>query len=526
MIGGSSLIFVFRLFGRQIYKNLRGLGYPCDFGNTSKRTLLHLFACYKAYWDIFGLNQFQNWEETYCSRLITGLTNSSNMYVFSLSGNLWNCFKSFMLEEFSSMWVTEKDDYVSAHLPQPTISPTMTGVYGVADATPSVALGQDGLSDSVIRQTDTSGQNSRQPDLGEGDGHAYMNIVTHSHLDSEALKRLYKRTNSNTLLGREIAKLMQSRGLGTYMQRTRTNMIGETTLTLDIGPVFSTSDTYNEATDEGANVGDYAGRGVGYRKDDKPMFCKTDSFCFVIVLTAVTADSGYSQGEDVTTACVEPDDFYQPDYEALGQELHPKSVVVSTSDGVVIDDVEDDQGQWVPSILTAGSEESFGYATRYSGWKVGRSCSNGAFALASTRDSFTPFIGDKLIYPEERFDVLDVKQTEVHPKSSDGAKVYRSWRLLAFDNLPVAGNFWRFLMRYPWVQNLLRIFRNKGKQYVGQLLSSVSNLDLFEKVYLMPENYMIFDDFWVKCWAPMLPIAETYGTIDPDKKALEYIERA
>lgn len=517
----------FRLssFGRQIFKNLKALGYPMNLGNTSARSLLPMFAAYKAYWDIFGLNQFQNWEETNCARLITYFTNQTgnNLYAFNLSGTPWNTFKAFILDEFAQMWVTEKDDYISAHLPQPTISPVMSGLYGVNDAAPindNTTVGGV-LTENVIHQTDTSSSNGQMPQqsgqVRDPNGHAYMNIIQHSHLDSEALKRLYKMTNRNTMLGREIAKLMESRGLGMYMQRSRVNMIGETTLSLNVDAVFSTSDTYNDATGDGAVVGDYAGRGVGYRKDEKALFCKTDSFCFVIVLTAVTADCGYSQGEDMTTRCITADDFFQPAFEALGQELHEKSVVCGNSDGVY--------SRYENGAVELGedwSSRSFGYATRYSGWKVGRSCSNGGFALASERDNFIPFIGDKLMFPEERFDLVD---PDAGHAVSD-AVVVRSFKMFSFDQMPVAGNAWRFLMRYPWMQNLLRFFRNKGKQYVGAILKSGESFDVLEKVYLMPENYMIFDDFWVKCWAPMLPIAETYGTIDPDKKELEFVDRA
>lgn len=515
----------FRLssFGRQLFKLIRGLGYPTDFGNSSHRSLLPLFATYKAYWDIFGLNQFQNWEETYCSRLITLLSNYSNqayldLSIFNIPNDIWTLFRNFVFNELGNMWVTEKDDFVSAHLPQSVISPKLTGVYGKGN----LEAYEGEFSDNMVKQVDTSSSDSTPVGEMDSSGHAFINYVNHSHLDSEALKRLYKMTNRNTMLGREIAKLMEARGLGLYMQRTRTNMIGETSMTLDISPVFSTSDTYNEATDEGANIGDYSGRGVGYSKSDKPMFCKTESFCYVIILTAVTADSGYSQGEDITTSAVDADGFYQPEFEDLGQEIHEKSVVVASSDGVIVDR----NGSNQPYIVTKGLSKSFGFASRYSGWKVGRSCSNGGFALASERDNFIPYIGDKLIFPEERFDLWNKTLSELSESLDAHADIYDSWRLLSADNLPTAGNAWRFLMRYPWMQNLLRIFRNTGRKYVGSILSSSSSLELFERIYLLPENYMIFNDLWVKAWCPMLPIAETYGTIDHDKKELEFVDRA
>lgn len=531
-----SCAWAFRLssWGQSFYKNLRALGYDVNLDDDTPCSLVPLIAAYKAYWDIFGLNMWQNWETTAAARLIEIYTNwsTSNFDVWSNNNTAgWNAFKSFIFDEFGAMWLTEKNDFVSAHLPQPTISPEATqsvlsvgSLLGISDV--------KGFSgQSIDSNSDTRGYNSLQPSYSHADGHAKTKDINHGALDSELLKRLYKWTNRNTVLGRKIADLMRAQGLGMYMERTRVNYIGDTEVPLDVKRVTSQSDTFNEATGEGAVLGQYAGNGVGYKPNQKKLFYETDCEGFWICLDAVTCDSGYSQANDISTRATNPDMFYRPDFDALGLEQNSKTIL-NGSKFTSLRKICLGSGENLDKFVASMSP--FGFAPRYSRWKIGRSCLNGGFSLRSTRDVYLPFNMDKVLFPEDAVSrpmgsqYWDSTHFPSSWSSDDAGEIHYLHRTLPITDVPIAGNSWRFLNRFPWLSNLNRIFVAFGAER-GALTWSNQNLGAlakyFEYHYLSDDNYVLLNDVWFKAWCGMLPIEETYGTIDPDKKELEYVEK-
>ena len=115
-----AIAFRYSSWGSHLAKVLRGLGYPIDLDDTTYYNILPLVATYRAYWDIFGLEQWQNYESTYASRLqsLYETVNEPKMSDPEFVG----VFNNFIRNELGAMWVTEKKDYISAHLPQPTIA--------------------------------------------------------------------------------------------------------------------------------------------------------------------------------------------------------------------------------------------------------------------------------------------------------------------------------------------------------------------------------------------------------------------
>lgn len=518
--------FAFRLssWGIRLFKTLRGLGYGIDMDAINEtRSILPLLATYKAYWDIFGLNLWQNFESTYCGRLISYLEQTNNTNVWYDSAG-WTLFKNFMLQEFGSMWLTEKNDYVSAHLPQPVVSvDNQTPLMGVIDVYSE--QGGSVTPGRVINTTDNSESRPNQPTMGERDGHAFISQIQHGYLDSEILKRLYKRTNANTALGRKIADLMRSQGLGTYMERTRVNFIGDTDTMLDVQSVISQADTFKSANGsrEGAMLGQRGGRGVGYKKNDKKLFYKTDCLGYWICLESITCDSGYSQSEDVTLSATLQHEKYQPDFENLGMSLAPKSIINGSrneSFGGVVTGLKRHR--------LSMSSQPFGFEPRMTPYKVGRSCMSGGFALRSMSANFLGYNMDKVILPDEFFnqDVTDFPSDFPRPH---GSKVFLHMLGFKTTDVPTAGNSYRFLGRWPWMGNLLRIFAYEGMSESYAHWLSGEEFEALAKVweyhYRTEDNYILLGEIWFKAWSPMVPIEETYGTVDSDKKELEYVER-
>lgn len=525
------IAYNFRLssWGRHYKKVLEGLGYRLDCDAIDEeREILRILAAYHGYWYSFGIDYWQNFETTNCKRLETMLSNTNDVAVFD-NLDLMPLFDSFILEEFGSMWVTEQNDFVSAHTPQPTISRNDEfALLGIVD----VASPSGSYIESTPRMVVTPGDETDTPVAGEPslamrDGHAYTRITTHGALDSELLKRMYKSINRNTVLGKKIGDLMRANGLGAYMERTRTNYIGDTSLELNVSSVISNSDTFKPATDstpqEGAVLGQRAGKCVGYQDNSKKLYYKTDCFGYWITLDAITCDSGYAQSEDMTCGAVELDQDYSPRYDGVGLQLDSKSIVNGARDESFGELVTGD----VRNQLSMSSN-AHGFAPRYNEWKVGRNCVTGGFANKSTRDYYTSYNMEKLIYPDSFIDHILDSSVSGAPNT---AIVYQHVRTFSAKDVPIAGPVWRYLARWPWLSNLLRIFAVTGVEAPASIFRGLSQSDLevlakkWEMIYYQDDNYIIMSEHWFKAWSPMLPIEETYGTIDPERKMLEYVDR-
>lgn len=506
--------FAFRLstWGAELYKVIRGLGYSFDWDDTSSVNILPLMAVYKAYWDIFGLNMWYNFESTYCGRLKSYIMNRAYCRI-AQDVDAYNLFYNFVINELGSMWVTEKNDYISAHLPQPVIGANnVTPLFGVVDVNDA-----SGAYSSEPRQVITPGQDSNGPVSGypswnKGDGHARTRVVNHGALDSEILKRMYKATNTQTAFGQYIVSQMRAAGLGPYMERTRSNYIGDFSVSLDVSAVTATSDTYQSSSRDGRPLGSRAGKCVGYASKNKKMYYRTDCFGWWIALDAITCESGWSQGVDLTNKVIKREQMYQPKYDGLGLKIDNADVLCGVKD---VSNAKFNLEQ--PSLAS----KPWGYAPRYSEFKVGRSVDNGGFALKSRRDYFLTYDMNKLLFPDD---------VRAFPVSVEGDTYYK-YRLsqgLKIADLPTAGNVYRYLNRWPWLVNLGRIFANMGRSLPSFMFSGGALEFLakaWEYIYLDDDNYIVQSDIWFKAWNTALPIEETYGTIDPEQKELQFYER-
>lgn len=525
------IAYNFRLssWGRHYKKVLEGLGYRLDVDAVDEpREILRLLAAYHAYWYSFGIDYWQNFETTLCRRLETLLTNTNDVDVCD-NLNLIPTFNDFINEEFGSMWVTEQNDYVSAHTPQPNMSYkddfALSGIVDVNNPSGGASFSSPDLS--ISPASDTSVPIAGQPTETLRDNMPFIRIVTHGHMDAELLKRMSKSVNRDTILGKTIEKQMRANGLGDYLERTRTNFIGSTSLELNVSSVISSADTFKPATEssaqEGAVLGQRAGKCVGYQDNSKKLYYRTECFGYWITLDAITCDSGYAQSEDMTTASTELDTDYSPKYDGLGFQLDPKSIINGARDesfGGLVTGADRKQ--------LSMSSVAHGFAPRYNEWKIGRNCVTGGFSNKSTRDYYTSYNMEKLIYPDSFIDHILQSSSSGAPT---GAQVYQHVRTFSAKDTPVAGPVWRYLARWPWLSNLLRIFAYTGVEAPAAIFRNIRQGDLevlakkWEKIYYQDDNYIIMSEHWFKAWSAMLPIEETYGTIDPERKMLEYVDR-
>lgn len=490
-IEGHNLTFAFRLsdFGKRIRKILIGCGYQIDFQSKSKVSLMPLFATYKAYYDMFGLQLYENYYQTNLYKLLT-YCDFNNVVDFStlFTNSLWVNF----VVDLGNMWMTNQQDFVSAHIESTAVSPE----FGLSRQFIDV----DGTAN--ITEVDSRAENSGMS--LSVNGHAFIDAVKHGHLDSEYLKRLYMCTNRNTIAGREVEKLLRAQGLGDFVDNCKSRFIGSQDTFIDVSDVVSQADTLKDGT--GSLLGEYAGLGVGenFMKGKAPKNFKyqTEEYGYWICLASIVPEAGYSQAVDGTLFAIDKMSLYNPEFDGLGYEASRKSQVVGA------------QNWCKPTEATEANrlDATFGFVPRYTSLKVVTSKLNGNFSLRSTRASFLPYTGDKFIDVGEK----QVKNIGV----SDTSRVYSVYELLTPLRVPVASNVYRYISRYAFLGNFNRIFANVGRDFTNmhEFFDALQDDALlrarFEYLVRIDDNFLIHNVINMQCFAPMKPIERSFETFD------------
>lgn len=523
----TRVIFAIKLssFGKRIRKVLQGLGYQINFGSSEQVSLYPLFAFYKAYFDSFGLTLFQNWESTNASKLLTwfdyenkfadvvstssrgdwsdnyldaafwrssrSVSDSTPITDDSITRMLWGFFV-----DLGNAFATDSQDYVSAHIATTAVSPKL----GLS----SEFIDVDSLG-AKITEINSSDNNPREP----VNSHAYINQVLHGNLDAEYLKKLYKWTNINTIAGRRIAELLRAQGLGAYVDECRSNFIGTYDLPINIDDVTSTADTQVATEDGGAVLGQYAGKSVSFGKGRKWSW-ETSEDGFFVVLSVLLPQSGYCQAVDGSLFCLDKLDFYNPEFDGLGMEATRRLQIVGTSNCV---STASDGGQTSNYGAFDAWAKNFGFIPRYSSLKIANNVMNGDFNLRSTRTKFLPYTMDKFL----DVDSQQVIAIDSMQQDNQTLQLYKIGNGLSLADLPTANPIWRYVSRYPWLENYNRIFVDVGSnqlQYLEELNGgSLGSSAWFDICSQQEDNFLVHNVLNVQYYAPMLPIEDSFETL-------------
>lgn len=514
--------FCFRLhaFGSRLFKVFKGSELQDDWTSSEKVYLAPLFAIYKAYFDSFGLLLYTNFENTALADLLSlydefnvndfafGMVSDYSQQTDPLLSRLADAFDEF-LTDLGSMWVTDAQDFESAHTKTVGISPKIDeGNSGFAASFPSTPN-----SNYVINPPVGAAHVSIPNENDEGspttnNQHAFINNIFHGQLDSELLKRLYQITNRNTIAGKRIEELLRSQGLGKWMEHQKPRFIHYEEIPVDFSRVLSQADTLDVSKKQGALLGDRGGYGQGYNYGKK-MFFHNDENGFVITLTAVVPDAGLTNCENVAYSLGKKLDFYHPDFDAMGNEI-TKIKQICGSMPIVCN------GSSRHNVL----EQGFGYIPRSAKFKVVQNILNGNFARHSRRDYFLTYCMDKLI------NVGDVVTNENEIKTVNNVRHRTITAFEAFppSAFPLAGLAWRYPTRYPWLGLFTRIFSNVGdaiKRYKR------GTIDVLSKMWEFCNNE---DDpfFYLSTQrgckqSPKLPITDSFETReDGNKGKIDY----
>lgn len=502
------LAFRFSNFGKRIRKALLGCGYQIDLNSREVVSLLPLMAYYKAYYDLFGLTSKSNYADTSLAKFVQHVSFNnysdfvSRLFYSSESGTSTlltseNLMKGFILS-LGDTWFTESQDYISVHQSSTSYSSAGSGVVDkIIDIDPTIL-------DFTTR--DPAG--SVNPPYTQGFIKANNPFTA---LDVDLLMRMYRWSNVNSIAGRQIADALKAQGYKDFVESCKSNFIGKTDYFINVSDVVSMSDTYDESNKRGSILGEYGGKGIGYDQSNSFVF-ETDKFGYWIGMFAIVPVSGYNQGLDPTLVDTEKFDFHNPKFDGVGYQASSKSVVV------------------VPSTFATLNGElqntqTFGFVPRYSEWKVAKNISNGDFSLKSTRNTYMPYcldkeipIGERIVY--KRYDagagINDLLQLSI-------------LRMFKPEDLPTAGDVWRFVGRYPWIGTFDRIFANFDSSQLNERIMNMIQsgyIDNYAPIYHTLDNFMIHQINHITSYAPMKPIEESFGTEDENGSFDSSIEKA
>lgn len=231
----------------------------------------------------------------------------------------------------------------------------------------------------------------------------------------------------------------------------QTDFIGSSEGDVNISDIMSTVN--NEQT----VLGEYAAKGTGVNNGTVKFEVK--EYSILIQFTVLVPYGGYCQGDQYSPIFL--NDFYHAEYDSLGFEPVRRSQIVNKS----------------PIVNLWTESETFGFLPRYFSSKVKNNLSNGGFHFRSEQASFLPYSLDRFF-----------SQDDINPIT---------------------------LNRYQ--SNLIEgvtIEPDEALRYIGKY-ESYGNYDrVFYDTTGNSDNFILhcIQDYSLR--APMLPVSESFGTID------------
>lgn len=333
--------------GRQFVKIMQSLGYnfvPVKDGSEEiVFSALPLLACAKVYADWYYPSAYsQDVNLSNVEMLFNYDNTSEGLEIFSDSlDNIFNLitYVNYDSDYFVSAWdkpYAPNDDGSSSSfdLDDPTSSVEVT--YNSSDSAPAMTISAD-------------------------------NKITQWGLT--ALKSLTDYIKRHQLVGsRALDRYMARFGINLASEKLKRSVyIGTATTPIKFGDVTSTSST------DGAALGDYAGKGLGYEQSSFEF--ETDEYGIMIIVSTIQPKAGYYQGFDRNVLHITKTDYWTPEFDNLG--------VQAIARGEVFIPTYSDADQSAIDNLPLYTEGIFGWTPRYAEYKIGRDRLTGDFRYNS-----------------------------------------------------------------------------------------------------------------------------------------------
>lgn len=351
--------------GKKAFKTLRALGYAPDFSlqNTDfYHNALNLLCLAKIYCDWYYPSQYlQN--QSY--HHINALFQRDEVY------NLTALEVSKILDLLQ--FIGYEDDFYINTWDRPNGPNYQSGSQIQIKNIGTPASGT--YSSQVVVNPQTTGTaqgQSDQPVLVGGTSLSSPTAISGiRYQDLENLHALTDYCKRHQLVGsRSLDRYMARYGLKlTAEQLRRSQFIAGAQQDIEFSDVMSTADT------DGANLGQYAGRGITYG-DLQVNFEKQNEYGYLVILTSIIPQTGYYQGADYSTCRVSRLDYWIPEFENTGVQALPTRCVYAPMDEQKL------YNNSTPSAVNY-NEKVFGFIPRDSFYKRHNAMLTGDWLLGS-----------------------------------------------------------------------------------------------------------------------------------------------
>lgn len=442
--------------GRRIFNVLRGLGFSLDPTDSTELDLLPIFAFVKAYFDEYEPQRSINWHSTDAYNFLIKSSQSNYIDFSSYSNdpgqtdidNIHLCeLLHSVLYSLRNCFYTYENDWVSVHTPKALNDTPSETISSIA---PNGLVRPNAVVSGVVSSLDSSGNN----------------FLTQYSLD--ALRMLSRRQAKESLIGGKIYEYIKNKyGSGVADDMfSESHNIGSFISNCSVQDVLSSADTTFSAG-SGERLGAYAGLGIGSGK--YKLRFRAPNFGYFIALMSVVPESRYYQGNDPTLTALTREECPNPDYDALGYELTPRSSIYDNN-GYAITPTDSE-------LLTRG----FGFIPRLSKWKYKKDIVNGCMRHRSVAASFDPYHLDRIVSRYNISGNFDVAQLGTF--------------------VPDASTAWRYVGKYAQLGNFNRIFYN------AQEATALSVVD---------DNFIIDTAFNMTLHNCLKPMSESYQAKDEE----------
>lgn len=364
--------------GRQLLKILHQCGYGIvwDVADTTTYNALPLLAVLKVYIDWYFPMQYA-YLGVY-AQLQSLLKYDSPVNIVVPPGALsiiadTILFVSYDADYFTSCWdnpVTPNDGLFSQHeIPDVTV----TGAYTPSGVTSIPTSANKGTPTGF---TSVSGAQNVTNNIRGLNFTQYL--VDSLHRLTDYLKR-------HQLAGSRAADRLLAR-TGLVLESAKdhvSKMLGHEYVPIQIGPVFSQSDTIglnSSSPSKGTSLGDYGGKGLGTNLDEngrgRVYRWKNDSsdWYHIIMISTIIPAIGYYQGVDRFVLHQSKLDWYTEEFDALGVQAVSALELFCPDEGTA------------PSALNLRNQV-FGFLPRYAEYKTAKDKVTGDYRYKSYRNN-------------------------------------------------------------------------------------------------------------------------------------------
>lgn len=350
--GSTTTKYRFTRKGKLWVNLFHTLGYRFNWVTTDKTemSLLPLLAYLRIYLDWYTPTQYEPTDPLYpfLTATNTSLTLSSTFYNFCST-----CLRFYE--------PIEKDFYTCAW-PCPS-GPVGLRPFGIQSVSNGVSTEDNGLT---VSNTDPNGSINSYPSIGDSN---YNGINSLTQYGLNLLSAVQNYVNRDMIAGNRYIEQMFARyGVkipDAWLQRSE--YLGSNSEPIQISDVMSTA-----ATDD-AQLGDYAGKGIGIAH--QKFTYKAKEFGYFIVLNCLIAETGYVQGRDKENLHLLPLDFFTPEFDQLGAApIRNDELFVGYQD----------QSAYAGGQSYGGRPDGvFGFSEQYYEYKNSRDYLTGDFAIES-----------------------------------------------------------------------------------------------------------------------------------------------